>query len=49
MENPKEATARWNEEDCDFMIADRGYDDDGFRAKLTEHHIEPVIPGKRTV
>lgn len=30
--------ALWNEEDCDFMIADRGYDDDGFRAKLIERH-----------
>ena len=39
--------ALWNKEDCDFMIADRGYDDDGFRAKLIEHHIVPIIPGKK--
>lgn len=37
----------WNKEDCDFMIADRGYDNDDFRAKLIERHIVPVIPGKK--
>jgi len=37
----------WNEEDYDFLIADRGYDDDSFRSKLRDRNIEPVIPGKK--
>ncbi len=29
------------------LIADRGYDSDGFRAALTDKGIEPCIPPKR--
>ena len=36
-----------NEEHCDYLLADRGYDDDSFRCKLKENNIEPVIPGRK--
>jgi transposase len=32
---------------CDWMIADRGYDCDAFRKTLKECGIEPVIPGRK--
>ena len=33
--------------DADFMIADRGYDSDWFRAALESRVIEPCIPGRK--
>ncbi|MEW9824431.1 MAG: transposase [Candidatus Symbiodolus clandestinus] len=30
------------EKSCDYLIADRGYDSDAFRAKLVEKSITPV-------
>jgi transposase len=32
--------------EADILIADRGYDSDGFRAALTARGIEPCIPGR---
>ena len=37
----------WAAEYCDYLLADRGYDDDCFREKLRANKIEPVIPGKK--
>ena len=33
--------------DADILIADRGYDSDGFREALTDLGIEPCIPGRK--
>ena len=33
--------------EADILIADRGYDSDGFRAALEDRGIEPCIPGRR--
>jgi transposase len=35
------------DEPCDYLIADRGYDSDDFRASLIENCTEPVIPGRK--
>jgi len=32
--------------DADILIADRGYDSDGFRDALWDRGIEPCIPGR---
>jgi transposase len=32
--------------DADILIADRGYDSDGFREALRDRGIEPCIPGR---
>jgi len=32
---------------CEDLIADRGYDSDGFREALGEEKIRPVIPGRK--
>lgn len=37
----------WSKEQCDYLLADRGYDDDSFRSKLVANKTEPVIPGKK--
>ena len=37
----------WDREYCDYLLADRGYDDDAFRGRLINSKIEPVIPGKK--
>lgn len=36
-----------NKEISDYLIADRGYENDSFRQKLREQNIIPVIPGKK--
>ena len=33
--------------DADTLIADRGYDSDGYRAALNDKGITPCIPGRR--
>lgn len=32
---------------CCYVLADRGYDSDGFRTFLRSQNCEPVIPGRR--
>ena len=41
------AQALLNDDYCDYLIADRGYDDDEFRKELWQHGTCPVIPGKK--
>jgi transposase len=36
-----------SQDPCEQVIADRGYDGDGFRNMLTTKGIQPVIPGRR--
>ncbi len=36
------------EELCDYLIADRGYDSDGFLAWLQARGTIPVIPGRKS-
>ena len=33
---------------CDYLLADRGYDSDPFRAFLVERGISPIIPGRKS-
>lgn len=35
------------DEQCEFLLADRGYDSDDFRKSLVENDITPVIPGRK--
>lgn len=35
------------DENCNYLIADRGYDSDKVRAICYEKNIEPVIPGRK--
>ena len=35
------------DDECDFLLADKGYDSDAFRATLNSKNITPVIPGRR--
>lgn len=42
----KYATALVNNEPCDFLLGDRGYDADPFRSSLKDNRITPVIPGR---
>lgn len=41
------AYAVWANEYCEFFLADKAYDIDGFRQALTEDRIKAVIPSKR--
>lgn len=33
--------------DCEYLLADRGYDSDEFRSSLQKSGVTPVIPGKK--
>jgi transposase len=41
------ANAVWANEYCEFFLADKAYDVDGFRQALTEDGIKAVIPSKK--
>lgn len=40
------AKALVNNEHCDYLLGDRGYDADSFRSDLKNKNIIPVIPGR---
>ena len=40
------AEALVNNEHCDYLLGDRGYDADFFRAALERNKVTPVIPGR---
>ena len=42
-----QAEALVGEDRCEFLLADRGYDSDGFRKYLSSQNITPVIPGRK--
>jgi len=42
----KYAEALFNNEPCDYLLGDRGYDADSFRSILKKNNTTPVIPGR---
>jgi transposase len=44
----KYANALVNNEPCDYLLADRGYDADQLRKDLQSNNTTPVIPGRST-
>jgi len=43
-----QAEALVENDSCDFLLADRGYDSDHFRKMLAQRGITPVIPGRKS-
>lgn len=43
----KQAEALVGDDECEMLLADRGYDSDDFRKALQNKGIQPVIPGKK--
>jgi transposase len=43
----KQAETLAGDDECEMLLADRGYDSDDFRKVLQDKGIQPVIPGKK--